>query len=652
MAIITLQDVTIGYYGPPLLDQVNCQIHAGDRIGLLGRNGAGKSTLIKLLTGAVQPDHGRITIQPGIQVAVLDQEVPMDLIASIRDVVTQGIRINNQIELESWQADHAVDQILSRMELDGDQRFEQLSAGMKRRVLLAKALVAKPDFLLLDEPTNHLDIDAIIWLEDFLRKQAASFMFVTHDRVFLQRLANRILEIDRGQIFDWSCDYQTFLKRKEQVLAAEEKENQLFDKRLAEEEVWIRQGIKARRTRNQGRVRALKAMRDERSQRRDKLGTAKLQIQAGQKSGNLVFSMEDVFYHYPHPAKQSADPLTKTPLNEEPTPILNGFSTVVMRGDKVGIVGPNGVGKSTLIKLMLGQLSPISGTVRTGTNLEIAWFDQLRSQLDPESTVQEEVGDGNDNIQIGSSKKHILGYLQDFLFTPDRARTQIKFLSGGERNRILLAKLFAKPANLIVMDEPTNDLDAETMELLEDRLVEFSGTVLVVSHDRAFLNNLVTSTIAFEPGGIFEYVGGYDDWQRQYQQKLAAQSSAKTQDRKEKQNRQVRGGATAEEATGLATAISAPVPSPANAVRDASEDSSSRPSRKIKYKEKIELEKLPARIEVLETEINQLNETICDPEFYRLPKEQIVAAQEGLKQKEADLATALDRWAELDELDS
>ena len=498
MSLISVRELSIRFVGPPLLDGVSCEIESGDRIGLLGRNGAGKSTLLKIISGQVQPDSGNVVISPGTKIAILAQNVPMNICDSIKGVVSGGIISDAAHHVEDWKIQNQVEQILSRMELHAEVRFESLSSGMKRRVLLARALVSKPDFLLLDEPTNHLDIDAINWLEEFLDRFVTSLMFVTHDRMFLQRMANRIVEIDRGRLFDWSCDYETFLVRKDQALATEEKENALFDKRLAEEEIWIRKGIKARRTRNEGRVKALKTMRQERSERREKIGTSKLQIQEGQRSGNLVIALDEVSFGY------------------DDQQVISDFSTVVMRQDKIGIIGPNGSGKSTLLKIMLGELEPTAGTVKIGANVQVAYFDQLREQLDEEATVQENVGDGYDMIQLNGSKKHVLGYLQDFLFTPERARTQVKFLSGGERNRILLAKLFAKPANVIVLDEPTNDLDAETLELLEDRIVGFQGTVILVSHDRAFLNNVVSGTIVFEPDGLFEYVGGYDDWQRKF----------------------------------------------------------------------------------------------------------------------------------------
>ncbi|MEZ6118785.1 MAG: ATP-binding cassette domain-containing protein [Pirellulaceae bacterium] len=601
MSLISVQNVGIRFRGPELLDDVSCQIEAKQRIGLLGRNGAGKSTFLKLLQGVIRPDNGKVTYGPHVTLSMLPQDVPQDVVSSVFELTLQGVPFDAHDPASQWEAEHNAEQILSRMQLDKDARFETLSSGMKRRVLLAQSLAAKPDVLLLDEPTNHLDIDAITWLEDFLLNWPATLIFVTHDRTFLRRLANRILEIDRGHLFDWSCDYETFLKRKEDALAAEEKQNALFDKKLAQEEVWIRTGIKARRTRNEGRVRALKKMRDERRERREKVGSVRLQIQQAQRSGNLVADLEDVSFHY------------------ENRPIVDQFSTLITRGDKVGIIGPNGAGKTTLLKIILGQLAPQTGTVRLGTNQQVAYFDQLRQQLDDEQTVQQNVGDGYDYVTVGDQKRHILGYLQDFLFSPERSRSPVKFLSGGERNRILLAKLFAKPANIIVLDEPTNDLDAETIELLESRLVEFTGTVLLVSHDRTFLNNVVTSSIVFEEGGVKEYDGGYDDWLRQ--RSVTENSSA--------------------------TNKTAAKPKQAS-----SPDPAAKPDkpRKLKYKEQQELKQLPIEIETLETEIAALHDKMASPEFYQKPGEEIATAQSQLKTLEEKLAVTFARWEELESL--
>ena len=600
MSLVSIRDLSIGFRGPALLDSVNCQIEPGQRIGLLGRNGAGKSTLMNLISGKLKPDSGDIIIAPNANIAKLSQDVPQDVQGSIRSIVATGLRKESLPEEEQWRFENDIEQVLSRMELDGDNSFETLSSGMKRRVLLARALVSKPDLLLLDEPTNHLDISAIAWLESFLLKFNKSLMFVTHDRMFLRKLATRILEIDRGRIFDWSCDYDSFLERKDAALAAEEKQNALFDKRLAEEEVWIRKGIKARRTRNEGRVRALKKMRVERSDRRQKLGTSNLQIQEAQRSGALVVECKDVSFAYDDKA------------------IFSNFTTSIMREDKVGIIGPNGAGKSTLLKVLLGLASPTGGKIKTGTNLEIAYFDQLREQLDGEATVQENVGDGSDSILINGTKKHVLGYLQDFLFAPERARTQVKFLSGGERNRILLARLFAKPANVIVLDEPTNDLDAETLELLEEKLVQFTGTVLMVSHDRAFLNNVVTSTLVFEEDGLREYVGGFDDWQRQ------SQKRSTTPDRSDETSKN--------KTSGKAKASKTEQP------------------KKLSYKEKREFEKLPSTIEQLENQIAEIHRQMGSPDFYQKPGSEISKVQTSLTSLETELSAAYLRWEALDQI--
>ncbi len=598
MALITLRDVTIGFRGPTLLDQVSCQIEPSQRIGLLGRNGAGKTTLLRILAGQEEPDAGEVISAPGVTVSLLPQDVPQNMHGTVAEIVAGGLP-SVGVE-EQWRTHHQVEKILSRMELDGAARFEVLSSGMKRRVLLARALAPNPDLLLLDEPTNHLDIDAIRWLEDFLVRWPNSLMFVTHDRMFLRKLATRILEVDRGRLFDWSCDYDTFLQRKEAALEAEEKQNALFDKKLAQEEIWIRTGIKARRTRNEGRVRALEAMRRLRAERRTAPGQVRLEIQEGQRSGVLVAEVKDLTFAY------------------DGRPIVSGFSTVILRGDKIGIIGPNGAGKTTLLKLLLGQLTPQGGSVRLGTNLQIAYFGQLREQLDEEKTIQENVGDGYDTVRIGGQTQHIIGYLQNFLFTPERARTPVRFLSGGERNRVLLAKLFAKPANVIVLDEPTNDLDAETLELLESRLVEFEGTVLVVSHDREFLNNVVTSTIVFEEDHVREYVGGYDDWLRQRP-------------------------AQAPPATKKVTAK--PERPPAETAPAAQGEASRK--RKLKYKEQQELAALPERIEQLEAEIAALHERMAQADFYQQPGEQISQAVARLAELEADLSTTYHRWEEL-----
>ncbi|GAB5402392.1 MAG: ATP-binding cassette domain-containing protein [Aureliella sp.] len=609
MAILTIDDLSIRFNGPPLLDGVSTVIEPGQRIGLMGRNGAGKSTFLKLIAGQIQPDHGNIAFAGSSRVAMLPQDVP-DLTGTVREVVSSGVaRASNEpggYEIDDWEVDLKAEQIVSRMSLDIDADVSRMSSGMKRRVLLAKALVDTPDLLLLDEPTNHLDIDAIRWLEDFMMRWEKAYMFITHDRQFLRRLANRILEIEGGQLFDWTCDYDTFLRRKDEALAAQEKQNALFDKKLAEEEAWIRQGIKARRTRNEGRVRALKQLREIRSERREKVGTSNLQIQETQRSGNLVVRAKDLFFSRDNPKRE----------------IIGGFSTTIMRGDKVGIVGPNGAGKTTLLKLLLGELKPDSGDVKLGTNLQVAYFDQLRAQLDPTKTIEEDVSDGYQTIDIGGTPRHVLGYLQDFLFTPSRARTQIKQLSGGERNRVLLAKLFAKPANIIILDEPTNDLDAETLEMLEERLVEYKGTLLVVSHDREFLNNVVSSTIVFEPGSgtemqINEYVGGYDDWLRISNRRASENARPST--------------------------VEKPASEPTT------EDKPAAPAkRKLSFKEQKELKELPSRIEKIEAKLAELHATMAEPEFYKESRETIASTQADVDSLQADLESAFSRWEELD----
>jgi ABC transport system ATP-binding/permease protein len=607
MAQITIKELCIGFRGPLLLDHVSCQIEAGQRIGLLGRNGAGKTTLLRVLSGEVEPDAGEVAHSPGTKISLLPQEVPQQLTGRVINLVMAGSQ-SHEPEL-AWQIEQRAANLLSGMELPADVAIETLSSGMKRRVLLARSLVSDPDVLLLDEPTNHLDIEAIIWLEEFLARSRTTLIFVTHDRRFLRNLATRILEIDRGQLFDWSCDYDTFLARKADALAAEEKQNALFDKRLAEEEVWIRQGIKARRTRNEGRVRALEQMRCVRSQRQAPTSKVQIEIQEAPRSGVLVASADAVAYGYG---------------DQE---VFRDFSTEIMRGDKIGILGPNGAGKTTLLRVLLGELPPQLGTMRLGTNLRIAYFDQLRQQLHEELSVQDNVGDGYDSVQIDGRPRHIIGYLQDFLFDPERARTPIKFLSGGERNRVLLAKLFAKPANVIVLDEPTNDLDAETLELLEERLVQFDGTVLVVSHDRTFLNNVVASTIVFESDGVREYVGGYDDWLRQCAARTAGSTSA-NRDRTSK--------------TALPQEKPASQPSAKPAIADDNR------ARRLSFRERQEHDSLPALIEQIEADLATLHESMAQPEHYRQPTQRIAEEAARLKQLEGQLADAYRRWEELD----
>ncbi len=494
MPLLTLRNVSLAFGGPRLLDQVDLQIEQGERLCLMGRNGEGKSTLLRLIRGEIGADDGEIIRQQGLRISLLRQDVPRRRDGTVADQVAAGLEDEGLAARASF---HRVQAVISRMGLDPTAEFEDLSSGMKRRVLLAQSLVAEPDVLLLDEPTNHLDIDSIRWLETFLLRFEGTIVFVTHDRVFLERLATRIVQLDRGDLLDWACDYGTFLKRRDDIFAAEARQQELFDKKLAQEETWIRKGIEARRTRNEGRVRALKAMRTARQERRRRQGTARIQAQESERSGTLVIAAQGVGFGYAG------------------TTVIQDLTTTILRGDKVGLIGANASGKTTLLRLLLGELPPREGTIRHGTRLEIAYFDQLKATLDENKTVQQNISD-YEMIAINGQSRHVLGYLQDFLFEPERSRSLVKFLSGGERSRLLLAKLFTKPSNLLVLDEPTNDLDVETLELLESLLVDYQGTVLLVSHDRAFLNDVVTSTLAIEPDGqVREYDGGYDDYLRQ-----------------------------------------------------------------------------------------------------------------------------------------
>ncbi|MEW8044713.1 MAG: ATP-binding cassette domain-containing protein [gamma proteobacterium symbiont of Phacoides pectinatus] len=631
MPLLTLRDIQLSYVGAPLLDHLNLAIERGERICLLGRNGTGKSTLMKLVAGEIQPDDGELRVRQGARVARLTQEVPEGMAGSVFDVVAGGLgalgelvrryhqvsvrlageggddllaelaRVQHELEAaDCWQSEQRVETVISRLSLEAEVDFAALSGGLKRRVLLARALVQGPELLLLDEPTNHLDIEAIGWLEEFLLGYGGTLLFITHDRQFLRSLATRIIELDRGRLGDWPGDYDNFLRRKEEMLNAEEKANERFDKKLAQEEVWIRQGIKARRTRNEGRVRALKALREERGERRRALtGKARINLREAERSGKLVAELEGVAYAW------------------DGTPVIRELSATVMRGDRIGIIGPNGCGKSTLLNLILGRLQPQGGHVRLGTRLEVAYFDQLRAALDEELTVGDVVADGSDKVEIDGTTRHVISYLQDFLFTPDRVRQPVRALSGGERNRLLLAKLFTRPANVLVLDEPTNDLDLETLELLEERLLAYQGTLLLVSHDRAFLNNVVTSTLVFEGGGrVNEYVGGYDDWLRQRPAPEPA-------------------GAVRKAAAGPQTAASAPVVSP------------ERP-RKLSYKEQRELEQLPQRIETLDGELEAIHAAMAAPDFYKGGGEEIAAMQARLARTEAQLAEAYERWEALE----
>jgi ATP-binding cassette subfamily F protein uup len=600
MLLISLNSVSIGFGGPLLLNSANLQIHSGEKVCLLGRNGAGKTTLMKLIDGEIEPDNGSLSRQQGIKTAMLTQEVPKDIEGKVFEVVFSGF--GEEDDLTEEFLDHhnrETEAVITRMNLDPDAEFSTLSTGMKRRVLLARALVSEPEILLLDEPTNHLDIDAITWLEEFLVKLKCTILFVTHDRVLVRKLATRIIELDRGNLTKWEYGYDMYLERKEAAMEVERRQWDVFDKKLAKEEDWIRQGIKARRTRNEGRVNVLLKMREEKRMRREQMGSANLHLQNGKLSGKLVIDAERLGFAY-----------------DTGKPIVQDLTTLVMRGDRVGIIGPNGCGKTTLLRLLLGQLEAQKGTIRQGVNLEIAYFDQMRYQLDDEKSVIDNVGDGTDRLVLDGKTRHIIGYLQDFLFTPDRARTAVKILSGGERNRLMLAKLFAKPSNLLVMDEPTNDLDVETLELLEELLINYKGTLLLVSHDRAFLNNVVTGTLVFEGEGVVtEYIGGYDDWLMQRSQKQSVPEEKPAEKKKEKK-----------------TAL----------------------PRKLTNKERHDLEELPERIEALEEEQEKLYTEMADPEFYQKNRDGDIIAQKNkrLEEIKAQLKQSFHRWEELDTLNT
>lgn len=626
MAELLLQlskvQLTIGH--PPLLDGIDLSIQLGERIALIGRNGAGKSTLLKILAGLITPDDGRVLKDDVLNISWLAQEVPTKLQGTIAEVVAQGfgevnqwlarhheliakpqLTVAEQKELErlqstldasdGWRLEQRLEALLDRMNLNACDRIETLSGGFKRRVLLAKALINEPNLLLLDEPTNHLDIQQIDWLEKFLLDFSGSVVFISHDRALVRRLATRIIELERGHLSSWPGDYDLYLCAKMAALEEEERRNALFDKRLAAEEVWIRQGIKARRTRNEGRVRALEAMRRERAARRNRDGTVNLKVDASQRSGHLVIEARNISHGFD--GKQ----------------LLNGFSTLIQRGDKVGILGPNGCGKTTLINLLLGQITPDAGEIRLGTRLEIAYFDQLRETLDEESSLIDVVGQGRSSITINGQEQSVMSYLGDFLFAPRQTRSPVKALSGGERNRLLLARLFTKPANVLVLDEPTNDLDTETLEILENLLANYAGTLLLVSHDRAFLDNVVTSLIAFDADGeVREYVGGYSDYLRQRPALVLKEDAAKT--------------------IGSRQAMPAPVV-----------------TVKLNYKEQKELDSMPARIDALEEEQRQLLETMSQPSFYGQAPAIIAAATLRIEQIQQELENSFIRWEALEQ---
>lgn len=625
MALISIQEVSLALGGPRLFDNISLQVHSGERVALLGRNGVGKTTLMKVITGQMKVDSGEIGYQKEIKVTHLPQEVPADITGNVFDIVLSGLpervkllgdfhHLNHRLQTEytpqlmsqldklqaemdhshGWETQRQIEDVLLHMKLDPESSFEQLSGGQKRKVLLAKALIMKPDVLLLDEPTNHLDIESIDWLESFLKDYSGTILFVTHDRMFMTRLATKIVELDRGKLYSWTCDYPTFLERKKLTLHAEASEWELFDKKLAQEEVWIRQGIKARRTRNEGRVRALEQLREQKKTQRQILGKVRMKAQEAERSGQVVTKAENIHQAYGE----------KT--------LLKDFSVRIMKGDKIGIIGANGSGKTTLLRILLGKLAPQSGHVTLGTNLQVSYYDQLREQLDESLSVIQNICGETDTVTVDGKPRHIMGYLQDFLFSPDRARTRVKVLSGGERNRLLLARLFTKSSNLLIMDEPTNDLDVETLELLEELLIGYSGTVLLVSHDRTFLNNVVTSTIIIEEDGVvYEHPGGYDDWlaRRRDHAEEAAPPKKETRENPEKK-----------------TAANSTKP------------------KKLTSKEQKELDDFPGKIEKLDAEQAQIIEKMANPNFHEKDSNKISEAKSRLSAITVELAKAYGRW--------
>ncbi len=626
MALLSLKEIQLAFGGAPLLDGVDLQIEPGERLGLVGRNGSGKSSLMRVIAGDIVPESGEIIRTTSLRMAHLAQEVPPEQAGTVFDVVAAGLgpisqwvaeyhHLSQQLtdatdntllarladlqhSLEAaggWQWCSRVEALISRLGLPGDAPFATLSGGYKRRVMLGRAMVSEPNLLLLDEPTNHLDIPAIEWIEEFLLEYSGTLLFVTHDRVFLQRIATRIVELDRGRLTSYAGAFNRYLELRAAQLATEERHAALFDKKLAEEEAWIRQGIKARRTRNEGRVRALLRLREERRMRRVAEGSAIMRIEQAGRSGHTVVAADGVSFSY------------------EGRPILHGLTTTILRGDKVGIIGPNGVGKTTLLRLLLGELVPTTGFLELGTRLQVIYFDQLRATLNEEKRVRDIVADGSDFVSVGGGQRHVMSYLQDFLFPPSRANTPVSALSGGERNRLLLARLFARPSNVLVMDEPTNDLDIDSLDLLEDLLVDYAGTLLLVSHDRKFLDQVVTSSLVFEGGGkVTEYVGGYEDWLRQ-RPKIVSPSQAR--------------------------ATNAP---PAR--------TRSERTRRLSFKEQQELTALPARIEALEAEQAALQENLADPRFYQRPSAEITGVNERLNELEKIIPDAYARWELLDSI--
>jgi ABC transport system ATP-binding/permease protein len=628
MNLIRFDQVSLRFGDQVILSAAEFGIEPGERVCLIGRNGAGKTSLLKLISGTLSPDDGEIQAQAGLRVSRLEQTLPDDLGLTVREAVMMGLapvralveeyqrlaegdlggrRLQELEELhrridaaDGWHIERAVETVLTEMKLPGEQRVGELSGGWRRRAALARALVSKPDLLLLDEPTNHLDLSSIQWLEQRVVNWPGAVLFITHDRAFLQRLATRIIEIDRGKLVSWPGDYRDYLRRKAEAIEEEERHNAEFDRKLAEEEAWIRQGIKARRTRNEGRVRALMELREVRSQRIKRPGTARITIGEADTSGRKVVQAKNVSYGYGG------------------APLIEGLNLKVMRGDRIGLVGNNGVGKSTLLKLLLGELEPQSGTIKHGTNLEVAYFDQMRQQLDATKSVAHNVGDGREHVTINGKPQHVVGYLCGFLFSAKRALTPVGSLSGGERNRVILAKLFTQPSNLLVLDEPTNDLDVETLEVLEDRLSEYAGTLLAVSHDREFLDNVVNKILVFEAGGqIVEYAGGYSDWAQRGRE--LAQMDAVTRE--------------------------APPASPAKAAPQRTQGAAT----KLGYLEQRELEQLPGRIEALEAEIARLQLQMAAPDFYAQPWEHTQPVLDALALRNAEHDRLAERWLELEE---
>ncbi|MCK5685247.1 ATP-binding cassette domain-containing protein [bacterium] len=623
MALISLQNITMAFNGPPVLDNVSLQIEKNQRICLLGRNGTGKSTLMKILNSQIKPDSGDIVKEQSVRISYFTQDIPDNLPGTVFEIIAQGLGKRGQFLIsyheavqsgsteeeltkiydeldkhDGWSVSEEINKITTLMSLEKNWIYNNLSGGQKRRVILAAALVIEPDLLLLDEPTNHLDIDSIIWMEEFLLRLNSSILFVTHDRTLLRKLATRIIELDRGSLVDWSCDYETFLIRKQAVLKAQEKEWKKFDRKLAEEEVWIRKGIRARRTRNEGRVRDLKMLREERKKRREVEGSTSMKIVDSQKSGKLAIKAQNVNY--------SIDSKN----------LITDLDLTIERGDKIGIIGPNGCGKSTLLKILLGKLESDSGTIKHGTNLEITYFDQLREQLDEKKTVMENVLPHSETVIINGKGRHIISYLQDFLFTPDQAKSYVSCLSGGERNRLLLAKLFTKSSNFLALDEPTNDLDTETLELLEEILTEFKGTLLLICHDRSFINNVVTSTLAFQNNGhIKEIIGGYDEWLTFTTKQLEKYENINKAKKKQQYEERKKESA----------------------------------KKKLTFKQTRELETLPELIEKMETEKEELFQKMSLPDFYT-DTDNAKKSKIRLDELESKLEIAYNRWEELESM--